>query len=512
MYPLASRRQIGGLGQGGGTSVNPYLALFPAGDDVGAYVSFITPYRVFNIFKHTGYQNKYWQMKVGRGNPAVGQNSLRMNDQAIVNLWVGFNDQSTPAITNSGFTIIGASVMGARIMYATDAVNKYIEVAITNSTSVGAFTVPGQTNGGMVLVSIDGDNTLADLLPTAQDLVDGGSLAASALVGGGGTLNSTDRIWDQYNLTGNYALDYPSMATYFQKFSESLSLGTHTVRITNTPYKNGSSSGAVGRVNLICGTSTSKRATSGGFIFGEKVVDVDLGTGNVWDVSYYFKPNGATNYAWLGHDNQSKIVTAFSASVDGETALADWAQGTGNEVVLTQESSIRHSEIGGGATVLGTIDMTYTINKATGLTISNVVTWDTTGLIQGYSFMMALSHAVFDRFNTAGNAAKDLTSQDSSVNMNTTGQYAWAWDLDGYAGALMYIPDLSSVDNWANSETDQLFWMDTSIATWKKAYAKRFRTSGSIYSFADEEVMSAACQYRVNWFPDGANASMSGLT
>lgn len=504
------------VGLGGNTSQTwqeQLLALFPAGDDVGIWYDVTaTPVTTYNMYKHLT-ENKYWRMTLGAANLSVGQNAMTMGAQDICTLYKAFNDQTTPAVTENGTwtKLANANYPGGRLMYKNSA-SGYLELTAT-CTTFGMLGVGSQTGVGVVKVSIDGDATLADLLPTAQSLVDSGALANTVLVANGGTLNPTDRIWDMYNVTNNIAAGVHGGACYYKLFTTSLTQGSHTLRLTYTGYKNQSSSGVLVQVFELIATGTATRTSNGGN--DELISSQSIDTGNVWEISYSFKPTGATNYAWLGHAGQAKITTSPAFSVDGiPITPTDELRYAGSEIVLTQTSSIRHSEIGGGATNLGTYAITYTLNKTTGLTIAHTVTWATGGLIQGYPGMMSVNHSIYDRFKTHGNNEIDLTDNNDAVKLNSTGQAAWCWDLDGNQAALMYIPNLAlTVDDWANATVgNNMTWIDisTSGGAWKKAYPFRYRTSGTINMFVDTQVISSSINYRVNWLTGGANLALAG--
>ena len=484
------------------------LAQFGGSEDVGIWNNLET-YENYFVYQHL-YQNKYWRVKYrsAGGAFASGQNNIVTFAEHVVDLYKAYNPNTTPAVTLSGAWIASAGndYLGGALYY-TNTAGRYAEVTTGAGTSAGCLSVSGGVNRGFALVEIDGSKTAADLLTTAQDLVDSGVIANTCLVANGGTLNPTDRVWDQHGLTQNYnATNTDGGGTYLKWFSNTLSNEPHTIRITVTGYKNISSSGAyVQWVGLVAG-GVSSRASQGG---NDLLVQVQGADGaGVPEISYSFKPTGATNTAWLGHAGMALLNAVPEVKVNGVvTALTKGISASGDSISITLTNDVRHPET--GANNQGAYDITYTFAKDTQLTINHTVTWLTGGTAEGYPCMMTASHAIFDRFKTYGNTEKDLTAGDYSVNLNTRTQSAWCWDFDGYAARLMYINDLeSTVDNWVNSTERQLIWSDIATALgWKKAYAYRYSPTKA---YLENDVITSECNYRVAWFPGGANVALAG--
>jgi len=496
---------------GGQTWQEQLLSLFPAGDDVGIKYNFVTATTLttYWLYKHL-YQNRYWRIRFGNVNLSVGQDAMTMNIQDIADLFKAYNDQSTPAITLSGSWTAAAneSYPTGRLVY-TGTAGRYAEITGIG-TSFGAMASASANYVGVAKVLIDGDATLADLLPTAQDLVTSGALADTVLVANGGSLNPTDRIWDQYNNSISQADSGGN--THLRLFTTSLPNVSHTVRILVTGYKNSASSGANVEVFCMLRGGPSVRTSDPGFDIFNSYQSVD--TGNTWEISYSFTPEGTANAKWLGHAGQAKITTAPTFTVDGAAvAPTDEVRYSGSEIILTQTSSVRHSDIGGGATDLGTYVISYKMNKSTGLTISHSVTWATNGTVAGYPCMMSVNHTIYDRFKTYGNDEQDLTANNDAMLLNSSEQAAWCWDYDGNAAAIMYMPSLATVDNWMYADASpRLVWMDISISggAWKKAYAVRYKLTLDLNTFESGQVVTSEANYRVHWFADGANTALAG--
>ena len=482
-----------------------------------------------NVYGGTGMQyflsqhignRLYWRIQVVCGNINIGEEFVQLNSTKIYEYYRGYNLSTTPAITHGANTSWSANATypGGGYMNTNGggAPGEYLQlVTDANCTTAGALVIPGVAPwSSMCLVTIDGDNTLADLLPTAQQLVDGGSLAATALVAGGGTLNPTDRIMDCYNLAANYT-DPRTAACVF--FSKTLAAGVHTIRVNVTIYNNVLANSPASYA-LVCalfaGGANAAGATGTDAIpvFVSKQNTNTVNTPHRWEISYSFVPTGEIGHEWLGHSGSLKIKALPTINVDGTPLVpTDYVAYPGSEIILTTQNNVRHTETGGND--LGVLDLIFTLNKATGMTIDHTLTWATTGLANGYPCMLSLDHAVFDRFNCLGSGivGTDLTDNDDVANFNSAGQAAFCWDLDGYQAIVMSIPNLVyTVENWTKAPVNKLWWADISsdAGAWKKTYATRFKDDEA---YTATTVWGSKANYRVAWIISGADAVFGGL-
>ncbi|MGH2755528.1 MAG: hypothetical protein ACRDLB_14010, partial [Actinomycetota bacterium] len=97
-------------------------------------------------------------------------------------------------------------------------------------------------NGGLMKVAIDGDATRANLLPTAQQLVDAGTFPNTILVGNRGTLQPTDRVYDAYAATATP----DTQETFASGLAASVQ---HQMQLTVTGYKRAAAGDARGYVS-----------------------------------------------------------------------------------------------------------------------------------------------------------------------------------------------------------------------------------------------------------------------
>ena len=237
------------LGAGGASPLQRLLAALESSGENAVFLSRISGATVFyKMFQHlSGY--KYFGL-VMSGTLAAGNEAMRVAQYKIFDYWKGYSNGTTPALTNSGVLgprMLPCSGVGITLSRARENILSLTTPSDTLSIAVNGYQ--NLANGAMFLVTIDGDPTLASLLPTAQDLVTGGSLDASALVGGGGTLNPTDRIYDNYTLAQN--INTEDGKGHLTQIATFASAGAHTVRFTQTAYANVSSGGTFSGIHAI---------------------------------------------------------------------------------------------------------------------------------------------------------------------------------------------------------------------------------------------------------------------
>lgn len=425
-----------------------------------------------------------------------------------------YNNTTTPATTKDGTWAAGASLLGGGY-YALTAAGKYVQL-VTEETDIQSISVAsyaGLAAAGMFLVTIDGDATLANLLPTAQELVTAGSLAAEALVAGGGTLNPTDRIFDNYNNTNNVGEAGHNLigGGAVTPVANSLAAGAHTVKFTQTAYRNVSSSGDLfsGINGFLVDGDLAFSATHTSFPMF-LVYKTLTATPCVWDVSYNFKPTGASNYEWLGHTGSRVMTEVPSATVDGVAATMEHAAYfAGTEIIIYTPTKIRHAET--GATDQGDWNCYWKMHKTNGFTIAHTTDWSTAGVAVGYPCMLDGLSTVYDRYATLGGGSVT----DASMGANNGAQYcnfaaraAYCWKSDDYYGMLFYVPDLAlTVEDYAKAGDLKFFWMDIAGGTSEKAYVRRF---GSDEAYTEATTWYSEANYRLGWFTAGANSVLSG--
>jgi hypothetical protein len=228
------------------------------------------------------------------------------------------------------------------------------------------FIGKGANNTGFAKVTIDGDATAADLLQNAQYFVDQAILPDTVLIANGGTLNPTDKIYDNENGLGTV----PNPVI----FSSTLAAGSHTVKIWHTGYKRAASSTTQIIFTAFIAHGPGLYDTTATHVHMDLVQSQAIQSAD--EISYYFQPTvGATSRTWLGHTGNAvmRIVPVFT--VDGVDRTADLALGvtlTGQKIDISTFNNIRHPQT--GATDQGTYDITFTASNI-GWTFYHKVVW-----------------------------------------------------------------------------------------------------------------------------------------
>jgi hypothetical protein len=289
--------------------------------------------------------------------------------------------------------------------------------------------------------------------------------------------------------------------------NSALAPGIHVVRLTVTGYKQAEATGTYANLTSFFAYGSGVYTLSHRLWHFTDIVDViNYGDAPVWEISHSMKPTGATIREWLGHTGSLKFTIMPVLVVDGvEKPLGIGSQFYGQTLSYAMQYSGHHSEIGGGVTQVCLIDLAYNLHGVTGLTIAHQVAWLMGGDSTGFPGMMTLAKT-FDRIRTVGGNVISLTNSGNQLG-NTINKLMYAWDADGYVGALLYIPDLAkTVLDWALTTNLQLYMYDTAILTWNKIYAYRADIVPEV--FANGTIWNSEINYRIKWFEEGADAAL----
>lgn len=289
-----------------------------------------------------------------------------------------------------------------------------------NTTEVGLTITRHATCGGVMRVAINGDFTAARGLPTAQQLADAGRLDPVLLVGGGGTIDPTHRVYSSYATTTT-----PDVRLLL---ATGLSPGAYTVRVELVGYRSGASAGnRRGTIQQFAHAQTPL-ALSTQVWGGEPLSDVG---GSAWEVATSFVPDGGAS-VFLGTYHGNHTQSSLEVYVDGVMT------NPANLVIVPATESIRIVSKGtlihptGG--YVADITTEYVLD-AYGLTISPTTTWVKPGRSRAAYAMMPVTgprkHGGFTNGTTSRNAELSVAlptglnvDQDSSKSKAST---AWLW-------------------------------------------------------------------------------------
>jgi len=467
------------------SSQNPLpalLAKFPGGADVGLLATETLLYLAQDIGS-----GLYWCPLLA-GTYANGANAPTLDD-------IDFRRAGLTKAEGDASITFSGTWTDAGPYRRTSTTNDYVQFVTPAGVSwLGIFGVAAP-NSGIHLVTIDGDATLAGLLPTAQDLVTAGTLASTALVANGGTLNPTDRVLDQTD--GNNS---------FWMFADDLTAGVHTVRITNTGYKRAANTDD--RLYFASywygGDGIATIRTPNAYLARREV----LALASRYEFAHSTKPTGATLPEWIGHEGSLK-QTSLTFTVDGSpvTPVDGNVYGGSESVVVTLAAGARHSEIGAGATDIASVTTVYTMRPTSGLEVSSVINWLVDALIDsGYPAMYPLVESFNKGATLISTQDYALTTNNDSIVVNEQTNAAYVWQTSGNYGALLYIPDvLEATDNWAHANGTYLWIQDRAGGTLNKIYLTR----SSPETIQTNDVWNATVQYRMHYFAGGANAALA---
>lgn len=356
------------------------------------------------------------------------------------------------------------------------------------------------TNGGYALCTIDGDATAATFLPTAQEEVDAGRLAATALVGGGGTLNPTDRVFDSY---------WPDASTgvnLYSRLAEGLASAAHTIVLTVTGYKQGASSGT--RLYLAGGfyaATTTTPATAGMSLC--PLIEL-LTSSSVFEYAISYTPAGGTLYPFIGNRHGGDIEDIFTIELDGSpVTLADGEVQVGALVEVTRESHLLHPDT--GATHVGSVSTTYTMRPGWGLDVAATITWEYAGVaLVAYLGMLPTQANIFTKGRAAGGPVVTLTDDDGSVKGSTRSDTLCLWEDAGHGAVMAVLRNLpDAVGRWVGVTTDFAWIEDRSGGDFNKAYFQRVQTPGTETILAGD-VWSMVMTLRAAWMTSTADLAL----
>lgn len=374
------------------------------------------------------------------------------------------------------------------------------------TTRVGVHYVAA-TNNGIAKVTIDGSTTAANLLPTAQQLVDAGA-PNTILVANGGPFAPTDRVLDMYR----------SATAYGAKawLADDLAPGVHTVVIEMTAAKQSAAS--------------DSRITIDAFWYATQATTPDTASAvmvPLAEMTYiattdeYAILSGAT---WFGGSHGYEVETGLTFTVDGTSAApADGATTTGlTAVVATRTTNLFHPDFASGASPIATTSLTYTVDSA-GLHVQGSINWlGTLSISRAYLGMLTANGSMLKKY-TGSNLASPvtLTTNDGAYYGASRSLSAWLWDAGdvstgpGRAASLVHL-SAATLNNWQHSDgaaaTPRLMCVEdrtsgTGLA--HKVYPTRVGPSSGA-SVANGDTWTVDYYHRHQWFPAAiANARMT---
>jgi hypothetical protein len=361
------------------------------------------------------------------------------------------------------------------------------------ATSVG-LRAYRTTNGGYALVTLDASATAATLLPSAQDEVDAGRLAATALVAAGGTLNPTDRLYNSYGATSDSDL--------LIRFAEGLTSAAHTVVLTVTGYKQATSTDVRLYISGGIYAVATTTITTAGMTLAPLVTP--LSTSSVYEYAITYTPTGGTLYPFIGNRHGNDIEDTFAIAVGGTvTTLTDGQVVTGALVTVARTTHLRHPDT--GTTNVGTTAVTYTMRPGWGMDVQAAITWLVAGIARAsYLGMLPTQGAVCTKGRAAGGPVVTLTDDDGSSKGSTRSDTVALWQDGGRGAVMLTMRNLpTAVNRWAGATTNFAWLEDRTGGDFNKGYFQRVQTPGT-EAIVVNDVWATYATYRAAWMTSTA--------
>ena len=402
------------------------------------------------------------------------------------------------------------------IKFNANASTYYEWTSPANTTMVGQRGLH-QSDGGLCLVEINGDTTLATSLPTAQDLVDNGTIASL------GTLNATDRILDCHETT-DYLYEGMSGGTdTVVVFANDLTPGTYTVRVTNTGVKaTASSSTRLNYSGVIYRTEstrinsdnvfgmgsnpfTSTTDQHGGGLYFLESISPEIASVNEFVMETI--PSGAATEAQIGNGHGNEDQTSITYYVGGvEETISGLTCHRGGTVRVVRLSQFFHPEVNSGNTPIANCRVTYELHTY-GVKVTTQINWLLDGSGEGgWMHMFALNNS-FNLANTVlpygdpeTTADKNLDADDNQRWLDAESDLIYAWQETGSYAAALYIPDVAgSNNNYQYVVPGQALFQiqDRDLGSMNKIYFPRGANSEPILA---GDTWIATAQYLVGLF------------
>lgn len=422
-----------------------------------------------------GTHHSMWQSDIGvpvfsidQGAAAFAYSATGWTTSANANTYGGSYARNSTTGENVTFTSPAATVVGLR-----------------------AFRT---TNGGYAKVEIDGSATAATLLPTAQDEVNAGRLASSALVANGGTLNPTDRLYDSYGSTSD--------SDVFVLFAAGLPSAVHAVKLTVTGYKRAASTDV--RLYVSGGIHSVPQTTPADSGAQVAPLAILLNNSSVYEYAITYKRAGGTLAPFIGNRHGNEVEDSLAVKVDGAAVtLADGQGMIGSVVQVDRTTHLLNPD--NAAETVGNGALTWTITPTNGLDVHWRINWTQLGeTATAYIGMLPSQGNLLDKGRACGGPTVTLLSDDGSKKGSTKSDSLVLWDSDGRAALMLTVRNLATaVDGWAHTTTLNTFIEDRAGADFNKGYVQRAQ-SPSTEVLDPGDIWESYLTYRAAWMTSTA--------
>ena len=392
-----------------------------------------------------------WLLRCSTGLGGYDLNQLADCSVGLAMLSVDQEDASVVRAGTWSGDLAGALAYDGTYRHSTTAASTLTWTTPVASESVGLRGASATNAGGLAKVTIDGDATIANLLPTAQDVVDSDAFANTILVANGGDLNPTDRVFTQYGTTLNYDV--------FTPFASKLADTTHAVVITVTGYQRIGSAGARVYVSGVMygGNTTVPTTSTAEMVSAYQVHDAEFSSA-AWEYADQVKPLTSGTLTYVGNIHGYDEQTSLAVTIGDDVAATAFSNGTITEsaesmFTIVRDSTLHHPD---SATPVATVVTTYRLDR-NGLAVTSEITY-LQDVQVGLSYAMLPANGVnstgdaFDRVAFIGGKAFTLDGSGDTRFGFSRSAAAWVWPSVGNVAALMWLPDAwGFTDNWARN-------------------------------------------------------------
>lgn len=353
--------------------------------------------------------------------------------------------------------------------------SRYAEFSVTPTSDGKIYVVIAkESSGGIANVTINGSTDLVNELP---------------LVG-------PNRQLDTYSAT--------EAKNSRVLIASGLSAGTYTVRVTATGTKNASSSDSYIFFEGYGVTTLSIDDPQIGLQFDRATIrQIGYSSSNSNEYAYSYKPNGASTYQWTGTNHLNEIISSVTWQDELGNDISVSAGDTkthGTQVIITQTGTSRHSDT--GTTDHANVVCKHTFNTQ-GLDVFHQHTWLSTAVFDlAYPAMWRLVEAASLRGHMAGerDVIYDFNHNDNVLYVNRKDRLMAMWNASYPWVAWVYLPDLETVNGWANSQIG-IGVRDEDTATANKIYVQRVGGTQEVANatVAVGDIWKGTVQYRISY-------------
>jgi hypothetical protein len=395
----------------------------------------------------------------------------------------------------------------------------YTWTSPVSSTAVAAYW-PMLSNLGIAKVSIDGDATAANRLKTAQDLVTAGSLASTALVANGGTLNPTDRVWDGYSAT--------TISSAFILLADGLANAAHVVKVTVSGYKNTASTDTRVPADAMAAVGGSVLPGGSGVTEVNMVRSVLFTATPQWEYAYQLDTRSTLGHSggtwsggWHGYDT---TLTAPTVKVNGSVVTPTVGQvlsGTSIEFDQTNRLWTPNITTAPVASIAQQIILT-----TDGLRSAHTDTWSFTGVLYCYVAYPAMASGfaidpggMIDTGSGDDSGVTTVSLAAADDLHETVGESATIWEWDSSAtGVLVLLAKTNmslstELNGYTQQDSDKNFiWREIGSPADKKIYYQRVGAQiAAPVALTSGDVWNADFTIRLAHV-DNANATLTAVS